>query len=193
MDTLSNWCIKLDNENRDIVIGYLNEKYNFCLEGSEKYYGINKNGNLDCWYSIGNSITEITTEEFIEMIKKEGYIVDYRESINKYYLVTNGYKSEIIGTSTNNPPINEYKNIFDKTLSNLADLLKYKNEKYGNSALEPLEIFSNKCKVGTRLDDKLARVKNSNELKKNDIADLIGYLTLICVENNWSNFDEFKD
>ena len=84
-------------------------------------------------------------------------------------------------------------NVFDKTLKSLSDLLKYKNEKYGNSALEPLQIFGNKCKVGTRLDDKLARVKNSTELKKNDIADLIGYLTLICVENNWSNFDEFKD
>jgi hypothetical protein len=85
------------------------------------------------------------------------------------------------------------QNIFSETLNNLADLLKYKNTKYGNSALEPLEIFGNKCKVGTRLDDKISRVKNSNELKKNDIADLIGYLTLICVENNWSNFDEFKD
>ena len=109
--------------------------------------------------------------------------------------------NQILGTSKNNPPINKFlselendtQNVFDKTLSNLADLLKYKNEKYGNSALEPLLIFGNKCKVGTRLDDKLARVKNSTELKKNDVADLIGYLTLICVENNWSNFDEFKD
>lgn len=111
------------------------------------------------------------------------------------------YKSEILSTSKNNPPINKFlneldndtQNVFDKTLSSLADLLKYKNEKYGNSALEPLQIFGNKCKVGTRLDDKLARVKNSTELKKNDIADLIGYLTLICVENNWDNFEEFKD
>jgi hypothetical protein len=89
--------------------------------------------------------------------------------------------------------ISENQNIFDKTLNSLSVLLKYKNEKYGNSALEPLQIFSNKCKVGTRLDDKLARVKNSDKLAKNDIADLIGYLTLICVENNWNNFDEFHD
>lgn len=82
---------------------------------------------------------------------------------------------------------------FHKVLSSLADLLQYKNEKYGNSALEPLEIFGNKSKAGTRLDDKLARIKNSTSLKKNDIADCIGYLSLICVENGWDNFDEFKD
>lgn len=82
---------------------------------------------------------------------------------------------------------------FNKPLTSIADLLKYKNAKYGNSALEPLEIFGNKCKVGTRLDDKLARIKNAKELKKNDVADLIGYLTLVCIENKWDNFDEFKD
>ena len=82
---------------------------------------------------------------------------------------------------------------FKKITDSIASLLKYKNEKYGNSALEPMNIFQGKCKVGQRLDDKLARVKNGKELKKNDIADLIGYLTLTCVEKGWDNFDEFKD
>lgn len=82
---------------------------------------------------------------------------------------------------------------FVTTLSSINDLLVYKNRKYGNAALSPLCIFKDKCKVGDRLDDKLARVKNSNELKKNDIADLIGYLTLVCVEKGWDNFDEFQD
>ena len=82
---------------------------------------------------------------------------------------------------------------FKETLDSINSLLEYKNKKYGNAALEPLKIFQGKCKVGQRLDDKLARVKNSDSLKKNDIADLIGYLTLVCVENGWNNFDEFKD
>jgi hypothetical protein len=82
---------------------------------------------------------------------------------------------------------------FKKITDSIASLLEYKNEKYGNSALEPMNIFQGKCKVGQRLDDKLARVKNGDDLKKNDIADLIGYLTLTCVENGWDNFDEFKD
>tara|TARA_R110002050_G_scaffold228195_1_gene363822 strand:+ start:471 stop:743 length:273 start_codon:yes stop_codon:yes gene_type:complete len=82
---------------------------------------------------------------------------------------------------------------FEKILVSINSLLEYKNKKYGNAALEPLNIFQGKCKVGQRLDDKLARVKNGNELKKNDVADLLGYLTLVCVEKGWENFDEFKD
>jgi len=75
----------------------------------------------------------------------------------------------------------------------MSDLLEYKNLKYGNAALEPLNIFQGKCKVGQRLDDKLARVKNNETLQKNDVSDLIGYLVLVCVENDWTSFDEFKD
>ena len=82
---------------------------------------------------------------------------------------------------------------FKPVLESMLDLLEYKNRKYGNSALEPLNIFKNKCKVGDRLDDKLARVKNNGVLQKNDISDLIGYLILTCIENGWSDFSEFKD
>jgi hypothetical protein len=88
---------------------------------------------------------------------------------------------------------NEQYDKFGKVLGSIKSLLDYKNSKYGNSALEPMDIFQGKCKVGQRLDDKLARVKNAEVLKKNDVADIIGYLTLVCVENGWENFDEFKD
>lgn len=82
---------------------------------------------------------------------------------------------------------------FQKISDGISDLLKYKNRKYGNSALDPINIFSGKTKVGDRLDDKLSRVKNSTELKKNDITDILGYLILVCSENGWTSFDEFKD
>jgi hypothetical protein len=78
----------------------------------------------------------------------------------------------------------------------LTSLLQYKNRKYGNSAIEPINVFS---KAGSetgllqRLDDKIARVRNSPELRKNDIADITGYLMLLCVKKGWLNFDEFKD
>jgi len=83
--------------------------------------------------------------------------------------------------------------VFKVITNNICELLEYKNNKYGNSALNPLEIFTGKSKTGSRLDDKLARVKNSEKLQKNDIADIIGYLILVCKENNWTTFDEFKD
>lgn len=82
---------------------------------------------------------------------------------------------------------------FSTITNSLASLLEYKNEKYGNAVLSSLDVFTGKCKAGTRIDDKLSRVKNGTELRKNDIADLIGYLVLTCKENGWDNFDEFKD
>ena len=82
---------------------------------------------------------------------------------------------------------------FERISKGIADLLTYKNNQYGNAVLEPLSIFEGKAKAGHRLDDKLSRVKNSNELRKNDIVDIIGYLYLICEENQWYSFEEFKD
>ena len=35
---------------------------------------------------------------------------------------------------------------------------------------------------------KLSRIKNSSELKRNDIADLVGYLMLLMKNNGWDNF-----
>lgn len=83
-----------------------------------------------------------------------------------------------------------------KVFDALHDLLQYKNSKYGNSATDPIKVFS-KVDATTgllqRIDDKIARIKNSTEIRKNDTADLIGYLVLLCVTKDWNNFDEFKD
>ena len=130
------------------------------------------------FFKLDNTKTEITYEKFMKLFGNKGK----SEEFNNLVEVLNEELTE------------EYNNSQFKQIANsLADLLEYKNKMYGNSALEPLNIFNNKCKVGQRLDDKLARIKNSNELRKNDICDLIGYLILTCKENNWTNFDEFKD
>lgn len=84
-------------------------------------------------------------------------------------------------------------NDFSHITSALASLLEHKNENYGNAALEPLDIFGDKHKLGKRIDEKLARVKNSKELRKNDVVDIMGYLVLLCKENQWTNFDDLKD
>jgi hypothetical protein len=79
---------------------------------------------------------------------------------------------------------------------NLKEVVLYKNKMYGNSALEPLGIFAKEGATNSilvRLDDKLQRVKNCNELRKNDVADLIGYLSLLCVDQGWIEFKELMD
>jgi len=82
------------------------------------------------------------------------------------------------------------------TLDSLASLLLEKNKRYGNAALEPLGVF-NKHSSGNgiliRLDDKLRRIANSEELRKNDIADIMGYLTLLCVDKGWNDFNDLID
>ena len=71
-------------------------------------------------------------------------------------------------------------------LDEIKDLLIAKNQKYGNSALEPLGVFSQlSAKEGllVRIDDKLKRIKNGS-LEKDDedvINDLIGYLVLLKI------------
>jgi hypothetical protein len=74
-------------------------------------------------------------------------------------------------------------------LIEIKDLLIEKNLKYGNSALEPLGVFSQlSAKEGllVRIDDKLKRIKNGT-LDRDDedvINDLIGYLVLLKIETN---------
>lgn len=76
-----------------------------------------------------------------------------------------------------------------KVLSEITEMLVAKNKKYGNSALEPLGIFSKLSPeegLMIRIDDKLKRIKNGS-LEKDDedvVNDLIGYLVLLKVHAN---------
>jgi hypothetical protein len=71
-------------------------------------------------------------------------------------------------------------------LDEIRDLLIAKNLKYGNSALEPLGVFSQlSAKDGllVRIDDKLKRIKNGSLEREDEdvINDLIGYLVLLKI------------
>lgn len=84
----------------------------------------------------------------------------------------------------------------NKITEELNNLLQEKNKRYGNAALEPLGIFNkNDATDGilVRLDDKLMRIKNSKELRKNDIADVLGYLVLLCADKEWILFKDLID
>lgn len=80
----------------------------------------------------------------------------------------------------------------------IKDLLLYKNQKYGDSALNPNNIFykgdsTNSIKI--RLDDKIGRIKNCEETRINDVADVIGYCTLLLVSvgAEKKDFEKLKD
>ena len=71
----------------------------------------------------------------------------------------------------------------EKILSNIRNMLIEKNRKYGNSALEPVRIFSKMPKdeqLKVRIDDKLSRISSrQNDEDEDVVADLIGYLVLL--------------
>lgn len=68
----------------------------------------------------------------------------------------------------------------------IRDLLLYKNQKYGDSALKPKQIFYKgeaRDSIMIRLDDKLGRIMANTDTtpRINDVADIIGYCTLLLV------------
>jgi len=67
----------------------------------------------------------------------------------------------------------------------IADMLAAKNRAYGNSALEPLNVFSRggaEANIAARLDDKLARVRNApGAFGENEVVDLVGCLVLLLL------------
>lgn len=79
---------------------------------------------------------------------------------------------------------------------NLKEFLLEKNRRYGDSALNPIRIYSKadtKEQILVRIDDKLNRIRNKKELRKNDLVDNIGYHILLLVHEDWTTFDELLD
>lgn len=84
----------------------------------------------------------------------------------------------------------------DLLFDNFKDFLKEKNLRYGDSALNPKQIFSKVAatdQICNRLDDKLGRIEKSSELKKNDISDVFGYIALLLISNDWLEFNDLLD
>ena len=81
-------------------------------------------------------------------------------------------------------------------LDGLKALLIEKNKRYGDSALKPLRIFSKADAEGikVRLDDKLNQIiQGGGDIRKNDVADLMGCLTLFAVARDWTDFKDLLD
>lgn len=75
---------------------------------------------------------------------------------------------------------------FERSVNRITDgiakLLIEKNKAYGDSALNPVRVFSNASRIeqlNVRIDDKISRIQRGSEYGDEDtIRDLIGYLVL---------------
>lgn len=104
------------------------------------------------------------------------------ETERKKRAIRNDIKTPSIDPSKYNVTQQKIKDI----LSGMTDLLLYKNKKYGDSAINPKKIFykgDSTNSILIRLDDKIGRVMSNTEEKPrvNDVADIIGYCTLLLV------------
>lgn len=77
----------------------------------------------------------------------------------------------------------------DSVLRRVAHMLREKNEKYGDSVMDPLRVFYQggediSALIKIRMDDKLSRLARGSEGIESDLDiyyDLIGYLALLIV------------
>lgn len=76
-------------------------------------------------------------------------------------------------------------NQFARELQEVATMLLSKNEAYGDSALDPVRIFSRATPdegLRVRIDDKLSRLSRGHEHGSDDtLLDLIGYLIMLRI------------
>jgi len=76
----------------------------------------------------------------------------------------------------------------------LEQLLLDKNEKYGDAALQPLNIFSSanaSTGIKVRIDDKLKRIKNAGlvDATEDTLQDLAGYFILLMIAKDNESHD----
>ena len=122
----------------------------------------------DCRFYIGGicALTDMTAINFIK---------EYAD-----FTIKDDKKSDYPITLT------ESQKEISEVVDGIKETLLTKNALYGNSILLPLRISSKKetteTDIPARLDDKLSRIKNSQNLRVNDIADLIGYSVLLLVQ-----------
>lgn len=88
--------------------------------------------------------------------------------------------------------VEDFESIKKTVLSSIGKTLIEKNKRYGNAALEPVNVFYKgdaSTSILIRLDDKYSRVLNSDKIRINDLYDILGYLFLLSISNNYFGTD----
>lgn len=83
----------------------------------------------------------------------------------------------------------------ENQMAEIRSLLISKNRRYGNSALEPIRIFSRAHpteQLRVRIDDKLSRLYRGIEADEDVIADLIGYLVMLRIAEGNNPVDPLR-
>ena len=156
---------------------------------SAKINTLQQRGELPYKYKEKKRIKlTIKDDKFLSQIPRE--VSDYTKKLFKQYddhpsfLESMGKKSRFVGDGGwRTPTANKICIVLDECES----LLLAKNKAYGDSALEPIRIFSKadgQEQLKVRIDDKLNRIiqgDNTIESDRDVIMDLVGYLVLLLI------------
>jgi hypothetical protein len=83
--------------------------------------------------------------------------------------------------SRQSPP---FSDVLDDELQEIREFLVSKNQAYGNSAVEPVRVFSKADaveQIRVRIDDKISRLMRGRADGEDTELDLLGYLILLRV------------
>lgn len=81
-------------------------------------------------------------------------------------------------------PTDHTQALIEQECDSIKQMLLEKNRAYGNSAMNPMRVFSTAGPVEqllVRIDDKLSRVARGYEAGEDVTFDLIGYLILLRI------------
>lgn len=141
-------------------------------------------------------MTEFKVGDRVEIVSNglRGRIVEIDEGYGAYGKAsidldssygTRAYSLVDIRVLENSADQTPFEQSVNRITSDISKLLIDKNKAYGDSALNPVRVFSKANRMEqlyTRLDDKLSRVQKGHEYPGDDtIRDIIGYCTLILI------------
>jgi hypothetical protein len=138
-----------------------------------------------------NQITPGELLKFNELTKPLRDRIEELETRLSMELKTNQYLNSLDDDKETLPWDTSAKQIIIDC-NQVKEMLLEKNKKYGDSALNPVRIFSKSStdeQIKVRIDDKLSRLKSTNWEDDNEdvILDLIGYLHLLRISQKREN------
>lgn len=148
------------------------------------------NNSVKFTTSTNNDAYKYTMENTISINKTLNEMLS-----KKYYDNTKVSDNNLLSLDDNTVKT-DFQDSLSNVLTGLYLFLSTKNKNYGNSALSPVRVFSKaepEDGILQRMDDKLSRIKNSTNLRKNDIVDLMGYLAILCINKGWTDFTDLID
>ena len=171
----------------------MSKLHNYKTKAMEKQHNVR-----NCWFDDGEGLFHCIMEDGSEWTSSTGEVQDEwiripetcsntdTDDIKLSDSYMHTHMKEALYTDTQQKLID--------VLDGMKNLLLYKNKKYGDSAINPKKIFykgDSTNSILIRLDDKIGRVMSNPDDKPrvNDVADIIGYCTLLLVSMNVTSED----